>query len=285
MEATLILLLKMDQLFVNQRNRILDEEQDNCGFCAFINSRKESINKIIAKIREITKCEPNDIIMIAGEICGSNIQKNVAIAELPKMFVIFDIKINDKWVDFSLFSDIKDEDNNIYNILRAPTYELMVDTQDLQKTFKELNELTVQVNNQCPFAKTFGIDGIGEGLVFKCKDIRTSRLWFKVKGDDHCGKSCKPKVLKNTKMDSPLSKELYDFIEMTVTDARLNQGIEYLNEMQLDIIPKNTSAFIKWIADDIFDEEIDKINELDIIESVIKREICKEASLWYKTQL
>ncbi len=274
------IIVKNESIICQSRNRILTLEHDNCGFFSFVHSRIESINTIIAQIRGITNCKPDDTIKIFGEICGSNIQKNVALCQLPKMFVIFAVKINDEWNDLNLFENVKDEQNNIYNILRAPTHELIVDTNNIKKTFNELIELTTQVNNQCPFAKTFGVDGIGEGLVFRCKNISTSRLWFKVKGEDHC--ATKTKVLKNSKIDSFVTKELFEFTEMTVTDVRLNQGIEYLNEMNFDIIPKNTSVFIKWIVDDIFDEDADKIDELNITESIIKREIAKKASNWFK---
>ena len=76
------------------RNNELSIEKDHYGFCAFtqqpltLEFLKETANKIIQE-----SSKPVDKIVVFGEFCGKSIQSKVAIKELDRMFVVFDILI------------------------------------------------------------------------------------------------------------------------------------------------------------------------------------------------
>ena len=70
------------------RSKIITPESDNAGFATFCHSK----NSVFERLFELIPFNGYDYITIFGEWCGQGIQKGVAIAELPKMFVVFDIK-------------------------------------------------------------------------------------------------------------------------------------------------------------------------------------------------
>jgi len=151
------------------RKNIVTPEKDNAGFAFFCESRKNIFENYFKELRNRFS---NGYISIYGEYCGGNIQKGVAINGLPKMFVIFAIKITPKdeedsfWIENTLRSN---PENNIYTIEDFQTYEIEIDFNDKVKLAEAQNEmirLTTLVGDQCPVGKYFGNTGIGEGIVW-----------------------------------------------------------------------------------------------------------------------
>ncbi len=98
--------------FQSRENEI-NPSQDNAGFAAYMSG--QNIDGLFDGLPF------NDYFAIYGEWCGGGIQKGVAINGLPKMFVIFGLRIDDIWYDVIDFSDDsfwKDNWNpiNIYHI-------------------------------------------------------------------------------------------------------------------------------------------------------------------------
>jgi hypothetical protein len=69
----------------------------------------------------------------------------------------------------------------------------------------------------------------------------------------------KSKVKTLAAIDVEKVQSIEEFVERTVTQNRLMQGIDKFAEMQLAVEPKNTSQFIKWVIDDVFKEELDTL--------------------------
>jgi len=91
--------------------------------------------------------EYENYIAVYGEWCGNNIQKGVALVELPKMFVIFDIKVDDNWIDINSLNikwNLFNKDN-IYNIEQFPTYNINIDFNNPQLIQNKLIELTIKL--------------------------------------------------------------------------------------------------------------------------------------------
>ena len=150
------------------RNNVLTPQKDNAGFAQCMDPLADRFfNEYVlpqsATIRE--HYEQGQKIIIYGEWCGGNIQKNVAICGLPKMFVIFKVRVRVEpeaattttvvegataaeeteeerdskysfWLEPKEWADIKWHDKSIYNIYDFPIYEIDIDFPN-SKTFTE----------------------------------------------------------------------------------------------------------------------------------------------------
>lgn len=269
------------------RNRILSSSADNCGFFRLMEQVPSSEMKrlrdeilLILQNENISK-DPVKQIMISGEICGGNVQKGVALAELPLMFVIYGIKINNIWQDFSRYHQLKAEAHQIYNISRAPIFHETLDLKDVDSLVPRLLEKTNQVDKECPFAKTFGVSGVGEGIVYVLAEHPDwTDFWFKVKGSEHTVSHVKTLKEKTPEQLNAL-RDVKTFVSQVVTEARLNQGLDYMREMQIEQTKSNIGVFIKWITADVIKEELPDMTDAGIDEKQISKDIAFVARTWY----
>jgi hypothetical protein len=220
----------------------------------------------------------NDHVAIYGEWCGGNVQgSTVGIGGLPKMFVIFAVRIDDVYQDMSKYIHLKIEGKNVYNILQFENYEMEIDFNFPEKSIDKLIEITNNIEKCCPVAKYFGKEGVGEGAVWEYID-KNVRYIFKVKGEKHQSSRIKKLVSVNVEEIENIRK----FAEYAVTESRLNQGIEKLKLMNLPVDMTSTGEFIKWIVNDIIKEESDTIvsNQIDVKKA--RSEISKKSADWFK---
>lgn len=251
------------------RERILSLEYDNANF--MLQMLPKNLDFLF---KDFTF---NDYIAIYGEWCGGNIQKGVAISGLPKMFVIFGVKIDDNWI--KLPSTLYDNSQNIYNILQFKTFEIDIDFNNPELSQNKLIEMTISVEDVCPVGEYFGVKGTGEGIVFVCESNPSFR--FKSKGEKHS--VSKVKTLNSIDIDTVNS--INEFVESVVTENRLNQGISYLIENNIEVDTKNTGQFLGWIVKDVLKEEIDSIvkNGLDV--EKVKKTVVNKARVWFLNKI
>lgn len=214
-----------------------------------------------------------ETIVFYGEWCGGNIQKGVAINGLPKMFVIFGCKVDGKWCDFGVVPHMNYQ--NIYFIDQFKTWFIDVDFNEPEKVQNKFIELTEQVEAQCPVGKYFGVEGIGEGIVWKSTIHPT--LMFKVKGEKHSVS----KVTKLAAVDTVLIDSMKEFINLALTENRLNQGIEKLTEMGKPIDQKSTGDFLRWVIGDVIKEEQDTIIKNQFDPKKLNPLVSSVAKNWY----
>jgi len=245
------------------RERELTLTSDNAGFALAMSNK--NLDKLFSGIRF------EDYAAIYGEWCGGNIQKGVAITGLPKMFVIFGLLIDDVWCEFR----DRDNEQGIYNICQFPTYEIDIDFNNPELAQNKLIDLTIAVEEQCPVGKYFGVEGIGEGIVFTC--ITDPTLKFKSKGEKHS--SSKVKVLNS--VDTEEVESIKEFVEYAVTDNRLNQALEHLKSDGIELHQKNTGDFIRWVVSDIIKEENDTIINNQINIKKANGQIAFKAKTWF----
>lgn len=126
---------------------------------------------------------------------------------------------------------------------------------------------------------TVGLNTTGEGVVWKqTENIEDTSMWFKVKGEKHA--VSKNKVL--SPVDVEKVKNVKEFVDAVCTDARLEQGIEYLKEMQLTVDRKNTGTYLKWVVSDVLKEEIDRLVESGLcVKDVTKAISDKSRVFWF----
>jgi hypothetical protein len=244
-------------IVAQSRERDVTIESDNAGFAAFVEANKsvfEEIFKLIAP-----DLQPYEPITIFGEWAGGNIQKGVAINGVDRFFAIFAFKKGEEYIKLppkEYFEQFNCQ--RIFHIEQFGFCTYVIDFNDdldVAAKVNMINEHVLAVENECPIGKFFGQSGIGEGLVL----VSTcGRYTFKAKGEKHSvSKVSKPVTINEEEL-----KTVMEFIDYAVTENRLKQGIAYMEEMGLDILPKNTGAFIKWVSGDVLKEEKDAITKL-----------------------
>ena len=268
-------------MYYQSRNNIINLTYDNQGFVMFIEKNKkifEDFFKILAKKYNIDL----DIytLSIYGEWCGDRIQKGVALMKLPKCFCIFDCKVsnqNDKdfvsyWLDISFKEDdkcvIASSSEKIYNIFDFETFKITINIDNYGDSQEELTKLTEYVEKCCPFAKKLGVNGTGEGIVWRHWYGNNQRWIFKTKGEEH--KVSKESVL--IPIDTEKIENIKQFVDNTCTINRFEQALDYIYKINPDSpfyqqTPKmkDVQQVINWIRDDILKEEKDTILENNIV--------------------
>lgn len=247
------------------RERVLSLEEDNSNFMSEM--MKLDLSFLFSNFRFDEYCA------VYGEWCGGNIQKGVAINGLQKMFVIFGIKVDDIWVDLPLF--LYDNENNIYNINQFKTYEIDIDFNTPELSQNKIIEMTISVEEACPVGKFFGKEGVGEGIVFNC--TTDPDLKFKSKGEKHSV----TRVKKLNPIDTEVMNSINEFIESSVTENRLDQGITFLKENNIEVDIKNTGKFLSWVVGDVLKEERDTIIDNNLDEKKVKHAIVVKAKVWF----
>jgi hypothetical protein len=255
------------RLWAQSRENIITVEKDNAGFAFFVESNKEIFEQMANDIAHVYGLNlDNNTVTIYGEWCGGNIQKGVGICNLPKSFFIFGVKITPHteteeelkanpayWVNSDF---LKNNDVKIYNIEDFKTYSIDIDFNMPQLVQNDLSDLTIKVEEECPVAKEFGFEGIGEGIVWTA-EFKDNVYRFKVKGEKHS--SSKVKTLANVNVEK--LEGIQKFVDYAVTESRFKQALENVFPNQEPIDVKKMGEVIRWVVTDVIKEEMDTMVE------------------------
>lgn len=281
-----------DEIWYQSKENILSLEKDNAGFANAMTEKENQgviadlFDKVRKECAELNIDTNDKIIAIYGEWCGGSIQKSVALNQLSKMFVVFGVRIisgieeredgNTLYKEIYLpranMKKIHNDNEGIFNILNFPTFTLAINFNNAQAVQNTLIDLTLAVEQECPVAKQFGVSGIGEGIVWAPEDdsMVNANTMFKTKGEKHSPTKVKTLV----EVDVEKLNSMNEFLDATVTEDRLNQGIDKLKEQSISVDEKATGAFIQWIIKDIIKEEKDRME----VSGVTDKELGKFAS-------
>lgn len=304
-----------EDIHFQSRERILSAESDLMGFCVYMSGHRQAVESIFESVSRRVRSPGKDdeasadgaeaAIAVFGEWCGEGVQRGVALSKLPKMFVIFAVKIvypgetPAKWLDMSKLADVKDDKAHIFNIMQFPTFSIVIDfnqEESLVEAKKKMDELTLCVEDECPVGKHFGVVGTGEGIVwqaiqspglpvFKSGRYIEPRFWFKTKGVKHASYR-KPEPAVRPSPNPETTTKVNSFVALVLTPGRLQQGLQVLErEMLLPIEMKSVGAFIKWVNGDVMKEEYDSIEGAGIDKKELSGPICAAAKKWYVSQL
>jgi hypothetical protein len=256
---------------IHSRNRILSMDSDLYG--CYKSLSQIPLKELVEQISKI-HASPWTEMIVVGEWAGKGINKGVGICEItPKIFVLFNIRINQKWQDIRNYRDVALRDHRIYNICDFPTYTITIDLKelkDVERADKEMEDLVAVIDKKCPVAAYFGIDGPGEGVVYTYITPEPSlHLYnFKVKGEGH-------KIVNKLKSGQPKDLDLMQsvaaFVEYCITPARLDQGISYLEEMGKPVDSKSTGDYIRWVVLDVLKEEGFTLEERNLKEKDVRQ--------------
>lgn len=248
-------------------------------------------SRILARFLDLNPgatIQPEHPLIIAGEWIGPGVQKKVALEHLPtKMFVIISLKINDNWISDEVFGDVHDEDHHIYHISRSGFYHREIPLQNPIESLESLQALPDVVEAECPFAKSFGITGLGEGIVRKPASPRSlssdPKFWLKMRGTMS---RIRPVAVKDVGKTKEAQKEYAkEFAESVVGELRLEQGWQWLEEMRITQDLHGVESFLKWLVGDVAVEEKSLIAERKLDWNMLRKEIELIGKDWYFRQM
>lgn len=267
---------KDGEYYSQSRDVVLDQKMNLDNFYQFsLNVQNHITNAMKNNIKDY------DALVIFGEWCGKGVQRGMAVSNLEKMYVLFGIAYikNDEkiWLDNSLLSQYVNEELRIFNIYDFQTYSVDLNLADPELSINELEKITQSVELECPVGKHFGVYGPGEGVVYFYDDKYNGPMPVKLKGIKHST----ARVKKIVEIDPVKVKSVNDFVEYAVTENRLNQGISYLKNNNIELTKINTGIFVNWIKDDIVKEESDVLSKSNLTYGDVKFAAEKAAKLFY----
>lgn len=292
-----ILVYPDDRIVFQSRNVIgLSIVKDNQEFAATMSKKTDAILQLrdmcLVRWEELnpnTSPEDGLPVLIAGEWIGEKIQKDVAIAQLSRRFVIISININGTWQKDEEYSDISLPIHDIYNASRAGVFHVTLYPETPERTASEIEHMTEAVASNCPFAATFHISGLGEGVVWKPVPPHYNAnpsLWFKSKGGKFKPTFFRPpKHAVGIDVIQERRKAAAAVAAAWCSQQRLEQGWDVLREKGIERDARALGDFLKWIQCDILVEERSYIRNNAVDEAALKSEIARIAKPWYRARL
>ena len=292
------ILVYPDNRIVFQSRNItgLSVAKDNQGFAADMLEKTAAVlglrDMYLERWKELntSKTVGEDLpVVVAGEWIGEKIQKDVAISQLSRRFVIVSVNISGVWQKDDDYSDISLPDYDIYNASRAGLFHTTLYPDDHERTVLEVERMTEEVAAHCPFAATFGISGLGEGIVWKPVAPQyngDTSLWFKSKGGKFKPTFFRvPRSIEGVGAIKERRKAAATVAVAWCSQQRLEQGWDVLREKGVERDVRALGDFLKWIQYDILEEEKGHIKEHGVDEAALKIEIAKIAKPWYRAKL
>lgn len=272
-----------DNMWFQSKENIITPEKDNAGFAFFGETNKYNLTLMIWKIAHDHRISlDTHTITVYGEWAGKGIQKGVGISQIDRSFFVFGVKVSPKnnddaatWLtDYNIDNYIP----NVFDIRNFKTFEIDINFNEPMLSYNAMVDMVKSVEDECPVAKAFGVDGIGEGIVFSVNLNGVINRW-KIKGDKHAGKS-KVKVFK--KVDDVKLQAIIDLVDKVTPEWRLEQmyqeTFDTLNGGKPDI--KMMGDFIRKVVNDIIKEETLTLSDAGFIPKDINPRVSKVAREW-----
>lgn len=260
------------------REVILSETKDNKGFCKFALKNKDWFEPILKSL-----LGNNEQVIVYGEWFGMGIQSGVAVSHCEKTYAIFGIKVYQNaedhiWIN-SDYKEFESPERNIYSVKTFGEYKVEIDLDNPKLAQNELIRLTEEVEKECPVGKYFGFSGIGEGIVYE--NPYDLSIKMKVKGSKHAV----TKVKTLAPVDIEKLNSIAEFVDYSVTENRLLQGLQVMEEHGIIHCKENIKHYNKWIIDDIVKEESDTLTESNLVLRDVAANISKKAVAFYMSKI
>lgn len=281
-----------DNVFYAQsRSNVLSLTSDNAGFAQYFETNRTFFESWLKNIAELSDGER--YISIYGEWCGGNIQKGVAISGLPKMFLVFALRLSNLDEDgnpestwFFDHFNVPKNDIKCFPIWVFEKYDIEIDFNHPELAQNKLVAWTEAVEASCPIGEWFGKEGVGEGVVYHAVSsnipgFNISDLLFKVKGALHSAS----KVKTLAAVDVEVINNINELVLTLATENRFHQGVQVLTEQGINMDdPKNTRHFIAWVKDDIIKEDKDSILASGLDFGKVIANICSISGKWFNNR-
>lgn len=281
-----IVFLPDGTFYCQSRSRVISVDDDNAGFAAYVYTNIARIKYALGMVET-----PQITTVIYGEWCGGNIQPGVAISKLPKMFVIFaiarlmpdGIRYQYRNLDWLIDSSI-----NLFNTNVLGKWELEIDFNQPHLAQNQLVEFTQQVEACCPLGKYFGIEGIGEGIVFlnTMSNSQLEVLSFKSKGEEHSKSPVKTVGVVDVVRLAEINRLVEYLLYHNQLEDRPTQAVRMLKESGYQMTSmKDMKAYIDWIKADIMSENLPEIEKSGFSIKDVMSSCTNQAKTDYKIYL
>lgn len=289
-------LLNDGKIEVQSRGQTITSEHDNMGSARWVMSNKDLWLK---------NKPPGKEVIIYGEWAGSAIQSNTAaICKIGhKIFAVFAAQILETdtlivepselepliqgipdtyvlpWFDVSA-------EDGVMQLCGPWPYQCVVKwlspAEDLEKDIESINTHVKEVEACDPWVeKMFDISGVGEGLVFYPVSHpgreNFSNLAFKAKGEKHKVTKTKESV----QLEPEVASSIGAFIDLVLTEARLEQGARAVANGELVFDSKLTGKFLAWVNQDIIKENTLELEASKLDWKQVQKDLGTKARTWY----
>ena len=292
------------EVHAQSRTTILNIGHDNAGFAAWVQETEEdwravnwwSIRNVADRLAPGKRVEA---VCFFGEWCGKGIQKGTALNGIDKkIFALFGLMIvvedspPPAEPELPIFigqpvgiGSLAPEVPDTY-VLPFHGEQIVIDysksADELQETADLLSKAVDDVEACDPWVKkTFGVEGIGEGIVYYPQSPAHlgresfSALSFKAMGEKH-------KVVKQKKavqVNPETVASIAEFVELVLTDARLEQGVTEACGGEYEI--KKIGPFIGWTAKDVNKECQAELEASGLTWKQVSKAVSTKARTWY----
>lgn len=278
--------MRGDTMWYQSKSNILERDAPHYDFYDFAEKRKEAFKKIIKKVVRTYEINPDThTVAIYGEYAGKNINKGTAITKLSRRFVVFAIKIvpdgDEPLTKYTYLqnNDMIDHDNDIYCVSEFGNYKIEIDFNDTSKATEIINSMVNSIDEKCPIADKFGIEGSGEGIVWVSQEkYKGNTLCFKSKSDKFKHRQRERAVCP---YDSEKEKTINEFVDEALHKGRLDQAMEEVFYAK-NITPtvEMISEFVKWVMKDVAKEEYYKLPSIGLLPKDVGK-ICGKRAAQY----
>ena len=279
------------------RNTVVTTEKPIQGFPSnFTGQSRELLllkRTILRRFLEVNPEKSIDIghpLIVAGEWIGPKIRPGAGVTKLSKRFVILTISINSIWQRDADFANIEAPQIDVYNVGRVPSYTVDFELNNMSHSnpaFQQMYQYSDDIEKDCPFARAMGVSDDkckGEGIVWKPATPRgrgDASLWFKTKGIVE-RKKVEAQAEAFRRKEASAKAHAQQLAGALVTDRRIEQGYEYLQELNLEVDEANTPVFVEWVVGDVLREEELTINESRVKKGLLRIELISFAREKYK---
>lgn len=279
--------VSLDGTIVPQsRDITLSPQHTNMGFLGFVEGIDPAAwTALVQQFLTVNGIETQtDTVTIFGEWCGQGIQKGTGLSMCPKHFVIFGAAQGDDMLPAMVHPNLSLNREGIFFSGQGKVFDITVDPTNFQVASDQLNILTDEVEQECPWVKAvFGAEGIGEGIVWCPVDpylFANNDYWFKTKGEKH-------KVRANPRGDvAPVDIErvetIKECVDIVLTENRMFQMVA---DKGLTYETTSIGPFLKAVCEDIIKEEMDVITENGLDWKDVGKLVQSYARAWFMTEI
>jgi hypothetical protein len=263
--------------YCQSRNRIIQPHDDNYGFASWVFANIAEIEKTLIDpiIKHYFPLKSKNIV-IYGEWIGKGIQSGVAVSKIDKKFIVFSVGVvyESGQLDFynNFFKFEPNPEIGIHHIDEFPIYELDIDFKNPQLAQDLLSQYTKEVEDCCPIGKYFGIEGIGEGLVFSPKYAyyypTDFNFVFKSKGEKYSPSN----VSTIGKVQIEGIEDINEMVNWLLDTSPENRVVQQLRILKELGTPMDDIKYIKCLIDAVLDD-IDSEHKDDIISSGLPKKV------------
>lgn len=268
---------------VQSRSQIISPENDNLGFSNWVNQNIDFFARLAS----------SEHITIFGEWCGKGIQKRTAISEVDrKIFAVFAVQfggVDGKIAKLEIRPDKiaeflpKHPDIFVLPFYGEPFVLDFGSRAQLESVVDTINQAVDTVEKVDPWVKeTFGIEGIGEGLVLfpesgeLAERLSYAELLFKAKGEKHQAVKTKLPV----QIDPEVAQSIDDFVNLFVTPARLEQAVTAVGCDRFEMAKIGT--FLQWFVADVQKESVAELEAAQLSWKEVNKAVMNSAKRWYQ---